>query len=171
MASVIVVAILMVAVVFLWRRFGGRRANITNSIKMADYKGEQGSHEHIFPWLEEWPRYENLQFDRLKLEVIGELGEGEFGAVYVAVATGILPTEETTRVAVKTLKGGSSRETAKDFRKELEIMMEFDHPNIIKLLGVCTTEEPLYLITELMDKVMNCVVEACDFKFRMCVLF
>ena len=72
--------------------------------------------------------------------------------MHLAVALGIVPKEGKTRVAVKTLKGESSVETARGFRKELEIMMDFDHPKIIKLFGVCTTEEPLYLITELMTK-------------------
>ena len=101
-------------------------------------------------WLNDWPKYDDFQFDRSRLEIGKELGEGQFGKVYLAVAKNLLKDEEETRVAVKTVKGGASRETAEDFRKEIEIMMDFDHPNVIALLGVCTREEPLYLITELM---------------------
>ena len=118
---------------------------------MSEYGGTAGIYSTA-KWLTEWPDYGDLQFDRAKLEIIGDLGEGEFGKLHLAVASGIVPKEGKTRVAVKTLKGGSSVETARDFRKELEIMMDFVHPKIIKLLGVCTKEEPLYLITELMTK-------------------
>ena len=55
-------------------------------------------------------------------------------------------------VAVKTMKQGSSRETAEDFRKQMEIAMDFDHPNVVRLLGICTRDEPLYLITEAMKQ-------------------
>jgi hypothetical protein len=153
MVAVSVIAIILVILAFGWKRICRRTANVAEKIEMDNYKGEQ--FHNTSPWLEEWPRYENLQFDRLKLEFIKELGEGEFGTVFSAVASGIISSEESTQVAVKTLKGGSSRKTAKEFQKELEVMMEFDHPNIIRLLGVCTTEEPLYLITELMDKAIH----------------
>eukprot|EP00118_Oscarella_pearsei_P024080 m.297875 g.297875 ORF g.297875 m.297875 type:complete len:3271 (+) comp40778_c0_seq3:234-10046(+) len=102
-------------------------------------------------WLMTWPTYDKYQFPRDRLKVEGELGEGQFGKVYLAWAVGLVKDEERTHVAVKTMKRGSSRETAEDFRKEMEIMMDFDHPNIVRLLGVCTREEPLYLITELME--------------------
>ena len=82
-------------------------------------------------WLAEWPDYGNLQFDRTMLEILEDIGEGQFGKVHLAVAHGIVPNEDTTRVAVKALKNGSSRETALEFRDEMEIMMAFDHPNII----------------------------------------
>ncbi|XP_065836900.1 insulin-like growth factor 1 receptor [Oscarella lobularis] len=97
-----------------------------------------------------WPTYDDFQFSKKRLKIEDELGEGQFGKVYFAWAKGIVKGEEQTRVAVKTMKQGSSQETAEDFRKEMEIMMDFDHPNIVRLLGICTRDEPLYLITELM---------------------
>ena len=101
-------------------------------------------------WLMAWPTYDEFQFRKDRLQMAEELGEGQFGKVYFAWATGIVRGEERTQVAVKTMKRGSSQETAEDFRKEMEIMMDFDHPNIVRLLGICTHDEPLYLITELM---------------------
>lgn len=53
-------------------------------------------------------------------------------------------------VAVKTLKVGSTMEEKLDFLSEAEVMKRFDHKNIVKLLGVCTKNEPVYTIMEFM---------------------
>ena len=53
-------------------------------------------------------------------------------------------------VAVKTLKVGSSIDEKIDFLSEAEMMKRFDHKNIVKLLGVCTRNEPVYTIMEFM---------------------
>ena len=53
-------------------------------------------------------------------------------------------------VAVKTLKIGSNTEDKLDFLSEAETMKHFDHKNIVKLLGVCTRNEPAHLVMEFM---------------------
>lgn len=53
-------------------------------------------------------------------------------------------------VAVKTLKVGSTVEEKLDFLSEAEVMKRFEHKNIVKLLGVCTKNEPVYTIMEFM---------------------
>lgn len=53
-------------------------------------------------------------------------------------------------VAVKTLKVGSTMEEKLDFLSEAEVMKRFEHKNIVKLLGVCTKNEPVYMIMEFM---------------------
>ena len=53
-------------------------------------------------------------------------------------------------VAVKTLKPGSSVDEKVDFLSEADMMKRFDHKNIVKLLGVCTRNEPVYTIMEFM---------------------
>jgi serine/threonine protein kinase len=53
-------------------------------------------------------------------------------------------------VAVKTLKVGSSMVEKLDFLSEAEVMKRFEHKNIVKLLGVCTKNEPVYMIMEFM---------------------
>ena len=53
-------------------------------------------------------------------------------------------------IAVKTLKEGSSVEEKIDFLSEAEMMKRFDHKNIVKLLGVCTRNEPVYTVMEFM---------------------
>lgn len=53
-------------------------------------------------------------------------------------------------IAVKTLKVGSTMEEKLDFLSEAEVMKRFEHNNIVKLLGVCTKNEPVYTIMEFM---------------------
>ena len=38
----------------------------------------------------------------------------------------------------------------KDFLSEAQIMKKLRHPKLIQLYAVCTLEEPIYIITELM---------------------
>jgi fyn-related kinase len=37
-----------------------------------------------------------------------------------------------------------------DFLAEASIMKKLRHPNLIQLFAVCTIEEPIYIVTELM---------------------
>lgn len=45
---------------------------------------------------------------------------------------------DATNVAVKILKEGVSNEVKEDFEREVEIMSNFSHDNILSLLGVIT---------------------------------
>ena len=82
---------------------------------------------------------------------ISDLGQGNFGVVMKGEATGIIPGEASTLVAIKVLKEGSNKDAKNDFVKEALLMNQFDHPNILKLLGVCFDAEPFCLIFEYMD--------------------
>lgn len=52
-------------------------------------------------------------------------------------APGLLPHEAFTMVAVKMLKEEASADMQNDFQREATLMAEFDHPNIVRLLGMC----------------------------------
>ncbi|KAM7408931.1 hypothetical protein PAMA_002584 [Pampus argenteus] len=67
------------------------------------------------------------------------LGEGEFGSV----VEGHLkqPNGKTEKVAVKTMKLDSfSQREIEEFLNEAACMKDFNHPNVIRLLGVCLEE-------------------------------
>lgn len=68
-------------------------------------------------------------------------GEGQFGEVYEGV------WNKSTPVAVKTLKPGSM--DPKDFLEEAATMKKLFHPKLVQLYAVCTLEEPILIITEL----------------------
>ncbi|XP_010003164.1 PREDICTED: proto-oncogene tyrosine-protein kinase ROS [Chaetura pelagica] len=91
-------------------------------------------------------------FPRDKLNLHKLLGSGAFGEVYEGIAVDILGDGSgETKVAVKTLKKGSTDHEKSEFLKEAHLMSKFDHPHILKLLGVCLLNEPQYLILELME--------------------
>ncbi|OXA60749.1 tyrosine-protein kinase Src42A [Folsomia candida] len=82
------------------------------------------------------------EIDRSSLKFIRKLGHGQFGEVWEGL------WNNTTPVAVKTLKPGTM--DPKDFLAEAQIMKKLRHPKLIQLYAVCTLEEPIYIITELM---------------------
>ncbi|NXX10980.1 ROS1 kinase, partial [Podargus strigoides] len=91
-------------------------------------------------------------FPRDKLNLHKLLGSGAFGEVYEGTAVDILADGSgESKVAVKTLKKGATDHEKSEFLKEAHLMSKFDHPHILKLLGVCLLNEPQYLILELMD--------------------
>ncbi|KFV95003.1 Proto-oncogene tyrosine-protein kinase ROS, partial [Fulmarus glacialis] len=91
-------------------------------------------------------------FPRDKLNLHKLLGSGAFGEVYEGTAVDILADGSgESKVAVKTLKKGATDHEKSEFLKEAYLMSKFDHPHILKLLGVCLLNEPQYLILELME--------------------
>ncbi|KAJ7406712.1 proto-oncogene tyrosine-protein kinase ROS isoform X2 [Willisornis vidua] len=91
-------------------------------------------------------------FPRKKLNLHKLLGSGAFGEVYEGTAVDILADGSgESKVAVKTLKKGATDQEKSEFLKEAYLMSKFDHPHILKLLGVCLLNEPQYLILELME--------------------
>ena len=55
------------------------------------------------------------------------------------------------QVAVKALKEEPSKELKDEFYQEVALMSILNHPNIIRLLAVCTEEEPYGMIFEFMS--------------------
>ncbi|KAG8189320.1 hypothetical protein JTE90_021827 [Oedothorax gibbosus] len=92
--------------------------------------------------LDEW------EMPRDHIVINRKLGEGAFGNVYGGEAH--LKNKGWISVAVKTLKNGAKPEEKLDFLSEAEIMKQFDHINIVKLVGVCTMGEPVYTVMEFM---------------------
>lgn len=64
---------------------------------------------------------------------------------------------------MKTLKVGSTMEEKLDFLSEAEVMKRFEHKNVVKLLGVCTKNEPVYTVMEFMlYGKAPCLSDHCD---------
>uniref|UniRef100_A0A673B8X6 Tyrosine-protein kinase n=1 Tax=Sphaeramia orbicularis TaxID=375764 RepID=A0A673B8X6_9TELE len=82
------------------------------------------------------------EIDRKSIKLIRKLGAGQFGEVFEGL------WNDTTAVAVKTLKPGTM--DPEDFLREAQIMKRLRHAKLIQLYAVCTMEEPIYIITELM---------------------
>ncbi|CAL1539137.1 unnamed protein product, partial [Lymnaea stagnalis] len=88
------------------------------------------------------------EFPRCYLTIEHVIGEGEFGQVVRAQAFMLNGQEGNTVVAVKMLKPDASGTEYQDLVSEFQLLKEVDHPNVIKLLGVCTQKGPLYVIVE-----------------------
>ncbi|KAH8323381.1 hypothetical protein KR067_006888 [Drosophila pandora] len=87
------------------------------------------------------------EFPREKLTLDVVLGEGEFGQVLKGYATEIAGLPDVTTVAVKMLKKGANSVEYMALLSEFQLLQEVSHPNVIKLLGACTTSsEPLLII-------------------------
>ncbi|XP_035018770.2 focal adhesion kinase 1 isoform X9 [Hippoglossus stenolepis] len=85
-----------------------------------------------------------IQRDRIELGRC--IGEGQFGDVHQGVY--ISPENPALSVAVKTCKNSTSDSVREKFLQEALTMRQFDHPNIVKLMGVIT-ENPVWIIMEL----------------------
>ena len=86
--------------------------------------------------IDEW------EIDRQQIRLLHKLGAGQFVEVWEGL------WNNTTAVAVKTLKPGTM--SPHEFLQEAELMKKLCHPKLIQLYAVCTKEEPIYVITELM---------------------
>jgi len=70
-----------------------------------------------------------------------------------------------TLVAIKTLKQGTMEPLK--FLEEAEIMKKLHHPKIVALYAVCSREEPIYIVTELMShgSLLQCLRDEKQRKF------
>uniref|UniRef100_A0A8C2CLE0 Discoidin domain-containing receptor 2 n=1 Tax=Cyprinus carpio TaxID=7962 RepID=A0A8C2CLE0_CYPCA len=102
------------------------------------------------------------EFPRKLLTFKEKLGEGQFGEVHLCEAEGMqdfmdedfsfdVIENQTVLVAVKMLRTDANKNARNDFLKEIKIMSRLKDPNIIRLLAVCMSSDPLCMITEYME--------------------
>ncbi|XP_055917209.1 tyrosine-protein kinase transmembrane receptor Ror2 [Eupeodes corollae] len=96
-------------------------------------------------------KLEKLEYPRGDIIYVRSLGQGAFGRVFQAKAPGLIPGDDEMLVAVKMLKDDASEAMQSDFEREACLLAEFDHPNIVKLLGVCALGRPMCLLFEFMS--------------------
>nr|XP_047133479.1 uncharacterized protein LOC100205416 isoform X2 [Hydra vulgaris] len=163
LAPVLFVFILL-AVVVLFRLHMKKKKTqqsnwMTNIYKIEAYKNENLDNE------DEWeilPEY--ICLDQ-------KVGEGAFGTVFSALisdkilaklknakrksAVSVFSFSEasSTTVAVKFLKDNASQSELDDFLEEISLMKDIGyHKNIVNMIGCCTVNKPICLITEFMEK-------------------
>ncbi|NXF13272.1 DDR2 protein, partial [Smithornis capensis] len=105
------------------------------------------------------------EFPRKLLTFKEKLGEGQFGEVHLCEVEGMEKftgkdfalegldgsSGHPVLVAVKMLRADANKNARNDFLKEIKIMSRLKDPNIIRLLAVCITDDPLCMITEYME--------------------
>ncbi|KAG8583213.1 hypothetical protein GDO81_008322 [Engystomops pustulosus] len=86
-------------------------------------------------------KLEDVMVERSLLSLGKVLGEGEFGSVMEGELR--YPDSTAHKVAVKTMKlDNFSQREIEEFLSEAACMKDFNHPNVIKLLGVCLEVGP-----------------------------
>ncbi|KAG2393339.1 hypothetical protein C9374_006870 [Naegleria lovaniensis] len=84
------------------------------------------------------------------LEIIKKIAEGGYGVIYQAKLWGKLD------VAIKTLKQVDDGlvhdfQDDEEFEKEVSVLANLNHPNILKFYGISVTETSKYMITEYLE--------------------
>ena len=82
---------------------------------------------------------ENWEIDKQSLCLLRKLGAGEFGDVWEG---------QWNTKAIKILKPRIIR--MDKFLQEAAIMIRLWHPKLVQLYAVCTKDESIYIVTELM---------------------
>ncbi|GAB6030941.1 hypothetical protein CHUAL_007766 [Chamberlinius hualienensis] len=85
-----------------------------------------------------------------QIELLKLLGSGAFGDVFKGLAKN-LSELQVLPVAIKTLKKGATDQEKAEFLKEAQLMSNFKHDHILRLVGVCLDNDPNFLILELME--------------------
>ena len=87
---------------------------------------------------------ERWELNNDDVNLLDKIGRGNFGDVYKAQ----LKTCKTD-VAVKTCKVTLPDEHKRKFLQEGRILKQYDHPNIVKLIGICVQKQPIMIVMEL----------------------
>ncbi|KAM4539766.1 protein tyrosine kinase 2aa isoform 8-T8 [Odontesthes bonariensis] len=92
------------------------------------------------------PSTRDYEIQRDRIELGRCIGEGQFGDVHQGVYNS--PDKPPLPVAIKTCKNCTSDSVREKFLQEALTMRQFDHPHIVKLIGVIT-DNPVWIIMEL----------------------
>uniref|UniRef100_A0A672KTE0 receptor protein-tyrosine kinase n=1 Tax=Sinocyclocheilus grahami TaxID=75366 RepID=A0A672KTE0_SINGR len=127
-------------------------------------QGVSGNNTYAVPALSatptDCPPLPELPRERLLFKE--KLGEGQFGEVHLCEIEDPQDLENLEfpfnvrkgrplLVAVKILRPDASKNARNDFLKEVKILSRLKDPNIICLLGVCVSSDPLCMVTEYME--------------------
>lgn len=96
-----------------------------------------------------------------QINILESLGTGQFGEVLLAETVGVSlkelglsdfddNREISVQVAIKRMKEGSDEKTRKSFEKEMKFMSQLDHINVLRLLGLNSSDQP-FMAMEYME--------------------
>lgn len=97
------------------------------------------------------------KIQRKQITLASFLGSGAFGEVYEGCVRNV-GNEPETKVAIKTLRKGATEQEKAEFLQEAQLMSNFKHEHILRLIGVCFDKNELdknygtlYIVMELME--------------------
>uniref|UniRef100_A0A671LEI2 Focal adhesion kinase 1 n=1 Tax=Sinocyclocheilus anshuiensis TaxID=1608454 RepID=A0A671LEI2_9TELE len=126
------------------KRLQGVRAKAISISETDDYAEIIDEEDTYTMPSSEYHRDYEIQRDRIELGRC--IGEGQFGDVHQGIY--ICPENPALSVAIKTCKNCTSDSVREKFLQEALTMRQFDHPHIVKLIGIIT-ENPVWIIMEL----------------------
>lgn len=144
LALVVIAIIFIIILIAVWRKKPRYeiRWKVIESVSL-------DGHEYIYVDPIHLPYDLAWEMPRDSLVLGRTLGSGAFGRVVEATAYGLGHSQSSTKVAVKMLKSTARRSETQALMSELKIMSHLGpHLNIVNLLGACTKQGPLYLVTE-----------------------
>uniref|UniRef100_A0AAZ3S556 receptor protein-tyrosine kinase n=1 Tax=Oncorhynchus tshawytscha TaxID=74940 RepID=A0AAZ3S556_ONCTS len=144
LALVVIIIISIIILIAVWRKKPRYeiRWKVIESVSL-------DGHEYIYVDPIHLPYDLAWEMPRDSLVLGRTLGSGAFGRVVEATAYGLSHTQSSMKVAVKMLKSTARRSETQALMSELKIMSHLGpHLNIVNLLGACTKQGPLYLVTE-----------------------
>lgn len=106
---------------------------------------------------EKGPRFSNtaveyIHRDALKLDEV--IGNGEFGSIFKGL------WKDQVEVAVKILRNEHIKAARDSFLRETSVMLDLNHPSIVRLLGVCIGP-PIMMVQELVSlgSLLDCLID------------
>merc|ERR1740137_410818 len=89
---------------------------------------------------------EKWELNNDDVELVEKIGRGNFGDVYKARLK-----QNQLAVAVKTCKVTLPDEQKKKFLQEGRILKQYEHPNIVRFIGICVQKQPIMIVMELVS--------------------
>lgn len=89
---------------------------------------------------------EKWELNNDDVDLVEKIGRGNFGDVYKARLK-----LNNLSVAVKTCKVTLPDEQKKKFLQEGRILKQYEHPNIVKFIGICVQKQPIMIVMELVS--------------------
>ncbi len=90
---------------------------------------------------------EEWELNNDDVQLVEKIGRGNFGDVYKANL--LNKKRRSISVAVKTCKTALPDDQKKKFLQEGRILKQYDHPNIVKFIGICVQKQPIMIVMEL----------------------
>jgi tyrosine-protein kinase Fer len=87
---------------------------------------------------------EKWELNNDDVELVEKIGRGNFGDVFKARLK-----NNSLAVAVKTCKLTMPEEQKKKFLQEGRILKQYEHPNIVRFIGICVQKQPIMIVMEL----------------------
>ena len=141
-----------------------KESNDTATDKAMENGNEESVYASIYdvPAISATNTVKLLEIKPENIHKIKTLGTGNFGKVILANTVGLSMKDlkmsdtdddktKSIRVAVKQLKKSVSTSGREAFDKELKFTSRLNHPNVIRILGACTLDDPFIMI-EYMEK-------------------